>query len=111
SCERTFELMKQPVCFVGHTHVPVVFVKKPGRGVSYHDVETIRIEPGTQYIVNVGSVGQPRDSIPKAAYCIYDTESRTVQIKRAPYEVFSARRRIVEAGLPHFLGDRLLTGN
>jgi predicted phosphodiesterase len=111
-CAATFELLlDRSVCFVGHTHVPLVFIQDKQGNTHYQDVDSIKIEPANKYIINVGSVGQPRDSIPQAAYCIFDTESQEVWIKRIKYDVFKARRKIIEAGLPPFLGDRLLTGN
>jgi len=109
--QASFQKLEAAVCFVGHTHVPVAFIRDPFGSVTYQDIGCLSLEPGRQYIVNTGSVGQPRDSVPKAAYCIFDTGSRTVEIKRVVYEVFTARRKIIEAGLPQFLGDRLLTGN
>jgi predicted phosphodiesterase len=111
SCAATFKLLRSSVCFVGHTHVPVVFIQDKKGDIRYQDVESLKIEPDNKYIINVGSVGQPRDSIPAAAYCIFDTSDQQVQIKRIKYDVFKARRKIIEAGLPQFLADRLLTGN
>jgi len=110
-CAATFQLLKSSVCFVGHTHVPVVFIQDKEGNSHYQDVDSLKIAPQNKYIINVGSVGQPRDSIPQAAYSIFDTENQEVQIKRIKYDVFKARRKIIEAGLPSFLGDRLLTGN
>jgi putative phosphoesterase len=111
SCLATFELMRRDICFVGHTHVPVVFIKDKDGKSSFADTDRIKITPGNKYIVNVGAVGQPRDSIPQAAYCIWDSETQEVQIKRAVYDVFLARQKIIDKGLPEFLGNRLLTGN
>jgi putative phosphoesterase len=111
NCQATFQLMKSDICFVGHTHVPVVFVKDQQAEIHYEDTAKIKIEPGSKYIINVGSVGQPRDSIPDAAYCVWDTEKREVEIKRERYNVFAARQKIIDEGLPDFLGNRLLTGN
>jgi putative phosphoesterase len=110
-CQETFRLLENDICFVGHTHVPVVFVKNGKGQIHYEDINKIKIEPGNKYIVNVGSVGQPRDSIPQASFCVWDTEKREVVIKRTPYDVFSARQKIIDEGLPEFLGNRLLIGN
>jgi predicted phosphodiesterase len=110
-CQPTFQLMKQNICFVGHTHVPVVFIRDEQDKIHYEDTLKIRVEPGNKYIVNVGSVGQPRDSIPAAAFCIWDSEKNEVEIKRAVYDVFTARQKIIDKGLPEFLGNRLLSGN
>jgi putative phosphoesterase len=111
SCQPTFDLMRQDICFVGHTHVPIVFVKDKYGKSSFQDTDRIKIVQGNKYIVNVGAVGQPRDSIPQAAYCIWDTEKQEVAIKRVAYDVFRARQKIIDKGLPEFLGNRLLTGN
>jgi diadenosine tetraphosphatase ApaH/serine/threonine PP2A family protein phosphatase len=61
-------------------------------------------------LVNVGSVGQPRDDNPKAAFAIYDSEEKVIEIKRVSYEVEEAARKIREAGLPEVLGERLKYG-
>jgi putative phosphoesterase len=111
SCLSTFELLRQDLCFVGHTHVPVIYIKDKDGKSSFVDTDRIKITPGNKYIVNVGAVGQPRDSIPQAAYCIWDSEKQELQIKRAVYDVFLARQKIIDKGLPEFLGNRLLTGN
>jgi diadenosine tetraphosphatase ApaH/serine/threonine PP2A family protein phosphatase len=68
------------------------------------------LAPSERYLVNVGSVGQPRDGDPHAAYAIWDLEGESVEIRRVPYDVQEARRRIHAAGLPRILGDRLLRG-
>ncbi|HQJ15628.1 MAG TPA: metallophosphoesterase family protein [Candidatus Omnitrophota bacterium] len=110
-CAATFDLLKTPLCFIGHTHVPVIFIEDYAGTFHYLDTPDIVLDPRNKYIVNAGSVGQPRDSIVQAAYCIFDSSSRSICIRRVKYEVFRARQKIVEAGLPQFLGDRLLTGN
>ena len=63
-----------------------------------------------RYIVNVGSVGQPRDGDPRAAYCIYDTAEKRAEIKRVAYDLETAQRKIRDAGLPEMLADRLESG-
>lgn len=109
SAYRTFNLMKVPLCFVGHSHVPLIFIEEDGR-VNYLFESEIKIEQGKRYIVNVGSVGQPRDSDPRATYCIFDTEERRIQIKRTSYNVERAKEKIIKAGLPKFLAERLSIG-
>jgi diadenosine tetraphosphatase ApaH/serine/threonine PP2A family protein phosphatase len=97
-------------CFVGHSHVPGVW----SLGSSGPDHEpgpaSVRSEPGRRYIVNVGSVGQPRDRDPRATWALWDVEAGRVELRRVPYDVDGARRKIVEAGLPQFLADRLAAG-
>ncbi len=58
----------------------------------------------------MGSVGQPRDGNPQAAYCIYDTDKENIQIKRISYDIQTTRQKIINEGLPRFLGERLLLG-
>jgi diadenosine tetraphosphatase ApaH/serine/threonine PP2A family protein phosphatase len=70
----------------------------------------VTAEAGRRYIVNVGSVGQPRDRDPRAAYAVWDTEAGRVEVRRVAYDVEAARRKILAAGLPRFLADRLATG-
>ena len=101
------------VTFFGHTHIPSLFLKHPGgievallRGES----GTIRIEPGFQYLLNPGSVGQPRDRDPRASFMTYDSERRLVRWHRVEYPVGRAQERILKAGLPRVLADRLAAG-
>ena len=103
-----FELQTDSICFVGHSHVPVVYAKKDNF-VSGHRFVS-KIESGQKYIINVGSVGQPRDGDPRACYVVYDSQLQTVKLKRVEYDVVQAQRKILEAGLPEILADRLSIG-
>lgn len=95
------------LCFVGHSHRPRVW----SLGSSGPDWDPapgdVVLEAGRRYVVNVGSVGQPRDRDPRAAYAIWDVGARQVSLRRVAYDIVEARRKILEAGLPRFLGDRL----
>jgi predicted phosphodiesterase len=106
----TFDCMQTDVCFVGHTHVAGVFVQDAERRVYFNARRLISIERGKRYIINAGSVGQPRDYDPKAAYCVFDTDRMTVEIKRSAYDVAGARRKILDIGLSRFLADRIIAG-
>jgi predicted phosphodiesterase len=110
SAQATFGLLETKACFIGHTHVPGYFVDAGAGRIAYFQEERIHLEEGKKYIVNVGSVGQPRDGNPQASFCVYDTETKDILIKRAGYDAGAARKKIIEAGLPRFLGDRLLIG-
>ena len=97
-------------CFIGHSHRPGVWSvgsagaeHRPGGGA------VVR-EQGRRYLVNVGSVGQPRDRDARAAYAVWDVERGQVEIRRVAYDVAGARRKIEAAGLPRFLADRLAAG-
>ena len=108
--QESFKLLENNICFIGHSHVTGVFVNDKDGPIYYQEVDYIDIKDENKYIINVGSVGQPRDDNPQSAYCIYDTSKKEVQIKRISYDIQTTRGKIIEAGLPRFLGDRLLIG-
>ncbi len=95
--------------FVGHSHIPISFFLKGG-AVSWSIDPEIDLEGQEKALVNVGSVGQPRDENPHAAYAIYDTEQQKIWIKRVPYDVEAAIHAIRSNNLPPVLGDRLRLG-
>lgn len=97
------------VCFLGHTHIPALFAFGAGEMILDEDVP-FRLEPGGRYIVNPGSVGQPRDGDPRAACCVFDTDSGTVTLRRCAYDVAAEAQDIFNAGLPRYLGERLFHG-
>lgn len=97
------------LCFVGHSHYPGNF-EIDGTRVLYSREARMRMREGCRYLVNVGSVGQPRDGDPRAAYLVWDDAANTLEHVRLEYDVEAARRRILDAGLPRFLGDRLQWG-
>jgi predicted phosphodiesterase len=101
------------VCFFGHSHIPSVFTLEPhGILVELVEGEHLRypLKKGMRYLINPGSIGQPRDRNAAAAYAIYDAAEGVVHFDRVPYPVEKAREKIYKAGLPHILGDRLLIG-
>ena len=110
AADKTFALLKTQVCFVGHSHVPGVFIKDRSQRIRYHQDPVVVLESDKQYIFNAGSVGQPRDGNPDAAYCVYDTKKQKVEIKRVKYDIRAAARKIIDAGLSEFLADRLSWG-
>jgi len=104
----SFTYQNTPVCFFGHTHVPVAFIRdNMVRGGTY---SKFRVEPGRKYFVNVGSVGQPRDNNPKAAYVVYDMDEGSIELRRLDYNIAAAQKKIIEAGLPARLAERLAVG-
>ena len=86
-------LSATPLVFIGHTHAAHIYRFENGRGV-----------------INAGSIGQPRDGDPRASFVIYDDKTADIEIMRVDYDIESARQKILDAGLPAFLGDRLLKG-
>ena len=104
----SFTYQNTAICFFGHTHVPVAFVRDSVvRGGTYSKFKT---EPGKKYFVNVGAVGQPRDGNPKAGYVVYDLNEGTIELRRLDYDIAKAQKKIMEAGLPQRLADRLALG-
>ena len=104
----SFTYQNTAVCFFGHTHVPVAFIRDSVvRGGTY---SKFKIEPGRKYFINVGSVGQPRDGNPKAAYAIYDMDEGSVELRRLDYDISAAQAKIMAAGLPPRLAERLALG-
>ncbi|MGE5358252.1 MAG: metallophosphoesterase family protein [Bacteroidales bacterium] len=109
------ERMQAGVCFYGHTHIPVVF-RLSVQGFDWvgsiedEAVNEMVLEPGTRYLINPGSVGQPRDGDARAAFAVFDAERRTVTRYRVAYAVEEAQARIIAAGLPPALARRLALG-
>jgi len=104
----SFPYQNTAVCFFGHTHVPVAFMRDTMvRGGTY---SKFKVEPGKKYFVNVGAVGQPRDNNPKAAYVVYDVDEGTIELRRLDYDIAAAQRKILDAGLPERLAERLAYG-
>ncbi|MFL6202188.1 MAG: metallophosphoesterase family protein [Thermoanaerobaculia bacterium] len=102
-----------PVTFFGHTHIPSVFSLE-GRSLGVRalrgETGTLKLHPQGRYLVNPGSIGQPRDRDPRASYMTYDSERRIVRWHRIDYPIGEAQRRIRKAGLPGSLADRLAVG-
>lgn len=104
----SFTYQNTAICFFGHTHVPVAFVRDSVvRGGTY---SKFKVEPGKKYFVNVGAVGQPRDGNPKAGYVVYDLNEGTIELRRLDYDIAKTQKKIMEAGLPQRLADRLALG-
>lgn len=99
------------VCVLGHTHSPGIFESRTAEDrCGEIPVQAHVMAPGSRYIVNVGSVGQPRDGDPRAAYCVFDVGERRLEIKRVSYDMETTQRKIRAAGLPDMLAERLAHG-
>lgn len=106
--EASFHYQMTTVCFYGHTHVPMAFEK--GDQVSGGVYNSLSVELGKKYFVNVGSVGQPRDGDPRCGYCVFDVKKRHIELRRVPYDVALAQDKVRKAGLPDKLASRLGIG-
>lgn len=129
-----FSYQYTQLCFCGHSHAPIAFCKRPALssqdgGVkeipewawrinedfqpdnpSIADSLTIQIQPGWKYLINVGSVGQPRNHDPRASFAVYDSDKRSISRWRIPYDIKRAQAKILEANLPERLAIRLEFG-
>lgn len=105
----TMRLQKTSVCFIGHTHRPGIFCYDNG-SITYRMESELKVEKEKRYIVNIGSVGQPRDGDPRASYAIYDDEEKTIDIRRVEYDIKTARDKILKTSLPAKLAYRLAIG-
>jgi predicted phosphodiesterase len=104
----SFTYQNTGVCFFGHTHVPVAFIRDSVvRGGTYSKFKT---EPGKKYFVNIGSVGQSRDGVAKATYGVYDLDEGTIELRRLDYDIPTTQAKIRAAGLPERLAERLEFG-
>ncbi|MBS1257443.1 MAG: hypothetical protein MAG551_00487 [Candidatus Scalindua arabica] len=130
-----YELLYSSITFAGHTHKPTAYLyTKEKRDVSasvFIPVDQfdnrlmlveresmerleefkVSLEPGQRYYINPGSVGQPRDGTPKASFMIYDTNSQKIFLKKAEYNTEIVKQKILKAGLPFDLADRVVKGN
>ena len=104
-----FRAFSGQICFVGHSHVPCSFIEQDNQ---YNIVENSKftLNPKARYIINPGSVGQPRDGDPRASFAIYDKDNRKVEIVKRSYDIKSAQQKILDAGLPDDLASRLAVG-
>ena len=104
----SFDVLKNTICFLGHSHVPVNFFDT--MPISYNMEAKVKLQKGRRLLCNVGSVGQPRDGNPRAAWALYDVSKRQVEIRRLEYDIASAARKIIDAGLPRANAERLFLG-
>jgi diadenosine tetraphosphatase ApaH/serine/threonine PP2A family protein phosphatase len=106
-----FFCFETQVCFVGHSHQPLCIVKRRDGRVQVEQSSVIEIQPDCRYIINDGSVGQPRDGNPNAAYALFDTVKGTVELRRVEYDYSLTQKKMEESGLPTYLIHRLQYGH
>ena len=110
---QVLSLFNSPFILFGHTHLPSVFSidsDSQVRGFAVRGNATVRLEPNHRYLINPGSVGQPRDRNPESSFVIFDSDKRTVQFFRVEYDVKKTQASILKAGLPEVLAQRLTHG-
>lgn len=111
---KNFELVRKEkprvnICFFGHTHVAITYLEAGG-SVALNADSRLSIDPGVDYLINPGGLGQPRDRDPRAPFAIYDTEKREVTFHRVEYDFKATAQKILDAGLPQRLAERLKLG-
>ena len=110
--ENSFSYQRLPYCFIGHSHVPFAYEQIGGtKGIIQAGrYEEIHLNPNHKYLINVGSVGQPRDGDCRASFATFETEDRVVRLHRVDYDIQQAQQKILDAGLPEKLALRLQVG-
>lgn len=108
----SFDAAPFSLCFFGHTHMPTIFSSSEGvvRSDALADGQAVALNPANRYLLNPGSVGQPRDGDPRASFMIYDEQTRSAVVHRVAYDIPAAQEKIRAAGLPGALADRLAQG-
>lgn len=107
SAVQNFKFFTEQICFIGHSHKPVIY-EESVNGVC--EVKAEKLDPTARYIINVGSVGQPRDGNPKLSFGVFDTEKFKYRNVRLDYDIKSASEKIIKEGLPEYLSSRLFEG-
>jgi diadenosine tetraphosphatase ApaH/serine/threonine PP2A family protein phosphatase len=113
---QAFGYLERRLAFFGHTHVQGGFIWNQSRVETIprtaprSDRQVMEIDAGCAYMINPGSLGQPRDGDPRAAFALYDSDAAMLTYFRVPYDIETAQKKIRDAGLPTILADRLLVG-
>ena len=113
---RALDASHRKICFFGHTHIPVVYARRGSKLTATYpqpggpNNTVIHVDKTRRYLINPGSVGQPRDTDARASYATYDSKKLRIEIRRVPYRIDLAQQRITDAGLPESLAFRLGLG-
>lgn len=110
---RAFAATDAPLIFIGHTHIAEYYAQHADGSIEHKHMQqggTFSLDENARYIVNVGSIGQPRDLNPRASFAFYEPATRTISINRFEYPVARVQEKIVQADLPEALARRLAMG-
>lgn len=105
-----FPHFEEACCFIGHTHRPCILEEDPFERVQLFADTEFELKPDSRYLINVGSLGQPRDGSPDPCFALFDSETGTYQLQRFRYDFEQAQKKILDNGLPAFLAERLAVG-
>jgi diadenosine tetraphosphatase ApaH/serine/threonine PP2A family protein phosphatase len=106
----SFDYFKQKICLIGHTHRPYIVYQAKSGDVFLSKQSEETLSEDRRYLVNIGSVGQPRDGDPRSCYLIYDIESNSIRHKRVAYDIKATQKDMAKIGLPEYLIERLAVG-
>ena len=108
--KKHFANFQEPLCFLGHSHRPLILEDSPAGGIEIYFNSSFELKPEHRYIINIGSLGQPRDGNNQPAFVVYDSESSQIDFHRFDYDCATAQEKIVANGLPDYLAERLSHG-
>jgi predicted phosphodiesterase len=108
--EENFNFFSTRICIIGHSHFPAIIKKFDGRHCFLHEESQTEIQKDFRYIINIGSVGQPRDGSNQACYLVYDDQKQIARLKRLDYDFEKTQAKMKKRGLPQFLVERLAVG-
>ncbi len=108
----SLKFMKTSIGFFGHTHFPVIYFQRNNKldAIPLNRDKKIKLDPNTRYLINPGSIGQPRDKNPKSSFIVYDSEKKEIVFSRYEYNIKKTQKKIRAAGLPELLASRLESG-
>jgi len=108
----SLKFMKTSIGFFGHTHFPVVYFQRNNKlnAIPLNSDKKIKLDPNTRYLINPGSIGQPRDKNPRSSFIVYDSDKREITFSRFEYNIKKTQKKIRAAGLPELLASRLESG-
>ncbi len=108
--EENFNYFEQQICLVGHTHRPFIVSRNEDENCTISHKQKEKIYDNRRYLINIGSVGQPRDGDPRSCYLIYDSDEKKIRFKRVSYDFNATQNRMVALGMPEYLIERLAVG-
>lgn len=108
----SLKFMKTSIGFFGHTHFPVIYFQRNNKlnAIPLNSDKKIKLDPNTRYLINPGSIGQPRDKNPRSSFIVYDSDRREIIFTRYEYNIKRTQKKIRAAGLPELLASRLESG-
>lgn len=107
---KNFNYFNKQICFIGHSHQPFIIILDEHGKCSIYKKNILKIEKNKRYLINVGSVGQPRDNNPETCFFTLDLTKQEIMMKRVVYDVKIAQQKIINSGLPKILAERLTKG-